>query len=663
MKFKAIVGTSAILAVSFAGMSPILADVQDGNFTQTGSGFTYDRNTTTGVLNGVSGMDTRDGLYYFMDDHAKPELYVYNTAGVLVATIKIPGFTSGTLIDWEDLSIVNGKGYIADTGNNGTRIKNGLWVPRQIITFDIPNFNKNGTSQIVNAQNVKTHRVGLMKNGVQTDERSGWSDIEAFAVDPVSNEMYLVTKHDAPQMYHFNGELSTTSVNQFTYQGVIQKPADGKKAMVTGADFSEDGRYFTIVNYTNIPTGKPPYLASQVWDTSSPASAKDEIASVHDVANALSPNSTNVNVPVQPQLEAVSFSPDGKHIISASEYANTAWVSNNPIYTDGPVNPPPATNVAVQSDTYTSPYSPANNYLSSTVLKASNTAYRSYLKFNTAGVGTVTSAKLKVFVDNNDVTVGAVNVKNVADFDATSLTHNNAGSLFDNGTVAGTGSTGPVEGVWTEVDLDPAAIANGVTRLGVSYTGSGSNFQFGSSESANAPVLVLTTSVAPPAATTMVVDITNDTVLSSAAPNTTAGSATTLKATKDAFRSYLRFWTGATTAPAGKNLTGAKLRLFVEKNEVSTGGMVINEIGSFSPSSATWNNSINLFDSATNTHTSTVTPVAGQWVEFGIPVSMVSLGAGASTKLGLAYSDWSSQLEFASQENTAFAPKLVLEFS
>lgn len=155
------------------------------------------------------------------------------------------------------------------------------------------------------------------------------------------------------------------------------------------------------------------------------------------VSDVTASTGTVVNVPAQPQAEAVAFDPSGRTVVSAGEYAGTAYGSPNSLY----VAPSYSTSRSPLSDTYTSASSPGAIKDSETLLKASSSTYKSFLKFDVSDYSKVSSAKLRLFVNTNDAQTGGVEVRSVSAFDTLALTYNNMGTLYSAGTTLGVSST------------------------------------------------------------------------------------------------------------------------------------------------------------------------------------------------------------------------------
>jgi PKD repeat protein len=145
------------------------------------------------------------------------------------------------------------------------------------------------------------------------------------------------------------------------------------------------------------------------------------------------------------------------------------------------------------ADSFTSQASPTKNYGNDVNLRvrSSSSSYRSYLKFNVAGLtGTVRSVKLRLYVNDASVDGGSVYAV------GTGWTETGAGSINWNNAPALPGSPiraiGATTGLatWTEVDLGSSITANGTYAFAIANTSSNSAY-YSSRNGTNAPQLII----------------------------------------------------------------------------------------------------------------------------------------------------------------------------
>jgi PKD repeat protein len=130
---------------------------------------------------------------------------------------------------------------------------------------------------------------------------------------------------------------------------------------------------------------------------------------------------------------------------------------------------------------------PDRNYGAAPNLSVKITAWRSYLRFDVAGLGgPVLRATLRLFVGEGSSDGGALYETSDAWSEET-ITWNTAPPLLG----AAIASLGPVAiGTWVEVDVTAVVVADGSYAFGLDGT-STNLAQYGSRESANAPQLVI----------------------------------------------------------------------------------------------------------------------------------------------------------------------------
>lgn len=160
-----------------------------------------------------------------------------------------------------------------------------------------------------------------------------------------------------------------------------------------------------------------------------------------------------------------------------------------------------------------------------------------------------------------------------------------------------------------------------------------------------------------PSGSSVTLGDSSDTYVSSDYPNANYGSVTPLLASSSVNRALLRFHT-ETAVPAGRTVTGAKLKLYVTHVDPNSGGVEIHpEDGSWIAASVTWNTQP-AWD-ATVLATSS-TPSTGTWVTIDLPTSAIN--AATATNFGLRYSAGNSGFTFASREDATHAPVLVINY-
>jgi Domain of unknown function (DUF4082) len=123
-------------------------------------------------------------------------------------------------------------------------------------------------------------------------------------------------------------------------------------------------------------------------------------------------------------------------------------------------------------------------------------------------------------------------------------------------------------------------------------------------------------------------------------------------------RSFLRFTTNG-SVPTGATVTGAKLKLYVTNNAVSTGGFEVHsEPDTWTESGTTWTNQPTWNSTVIATSS---TPTTGSWLTIDLPASAVSTSG--NTSLGLKYTVTGANTQFNSREDSTHKPELSISYS
>lgn len=158
--------------------------------------------------------------------------------------------------------------------------------------------------------------------------------------------------------------------------------------------------------------------------------------------------------------------------------------------------------------------------------------------------------------------------------------------------------------------------------------------------------------------TSICLGTSSDTYVSYASPDSNFGNTTPLWATANEYRSFLRFSTNA-AIPAGKTVLGAKLKLYVTNNATSSGALEVHpEANTWVGKSVTWHTQPTWDPTVLATSS---LPSAGSWITINLPPSAVATTS--PTSLGLRYTVAGSATQFASREDPAHAPQLVVQLS
>ena len=228
---------------------------------------------------GIAASATRPGFLWIQEDSGNPaEIALYSAAGLVSGRMHIQGVINR---DWEDLAVSGGPDagvhylYLADIGNN-----DGTAADTKIIRFPEP------------APGTDTVRSPVL---IPFQYSDGPRDAEAFLVDPVSHDIFLITKRDSVGRiyrltYPYTGSNAVAAlVGQLPYSGV------------TGACINPEGSEILIRTYTNIL-----YYRKNAGE---------------NIAQSLSRPGLPAQYQLEPQGEAITFGADNQGYYTLSEVA------------------------------------------------------------------------------------------------------------------------------------------------------------------------------------------------------------------------------------------------------------------------------------------------------------------------------------------------------
>jgi hypothetical protein len=261
---------------------------------------------TSPLLNEVSGLVASralaDVFWVHNDSGDSARFFAINSQGALLGTFPLAGATAA---DWEDIAIAPTPGggnylYLADIGDNAA-LRSTITVHR---TIEPPS--STGATILASAY-----------SSLRLKYPGGARDAESMFVDPLSGDLYILTKRQSvPELY---------SVPASAFEDVSQPvtmTAWGTFPEVpyfaTAADISPDGRFILVRSRS--ANG---YLYERRPGQS--------------IADALHDAGTPFVLGAEPQGEAIGWSPDGNGFYTTSEMNNG---SSAPIYSYSFTAPP-----------------------------------------------------------------------------------------------------------------------------------------------------------------------------------------------------------------------------------------------------------------------------------------------------------------------------------
>ncbi|MBL7848752.1 MAG: hypothetical protein JNL40_14890 [Cyclobacteriaceae bacterium] len=219
------------------------------------------------------------GFLWTHNDSGHPaELFLIDSLARTVATIRLAGIRNR---DWEDIALGPGPDsttwiYIGDIGDNNSRheVK---------IIYGLPEPDPDSPGEIYVSDTLIVHLEGKPR------------DTEALMVDPLSRNLYLVSKREREgRLYEVKNPFSTDTLEA---SEVLRLPVTG----VVAGDISPDGLEILLKTYTHIYYWKR--LPSE------------------SVATALAKPPFELSYDQEPQGEAVAWAADGSGFFTLGENA------------------------------------------------------------------------------------------------------------------------------------------------------------------------------------------------------------------------------------------------------------------------------------------------------------------------------------------------------
>jgi len=169
-------------------------------------------------------------IWVHNDSGDGPYIYAINPSGELLATFAVTGADA---VDWEDIAIGPGPEpnedyiYIADTGDNNAR-------RRSVTVYRVKEPTVDPNARAASGRTSRAEAIRL----VYPD---GPKDAEALFVDPLTGDIYLISKRELfSHLYRVPHPQSLSHPNQL--QSVMVLPI----GLVTAADISHDGTTIVV---------------------------------------------------------------------------------------------------------------------------------------------------------------------------------------------------------------------------------------------------------------------------------------------------------------------------------------------------------------------------------------------------------------------------------
>ncbi|HEY3237371.1 MAG TPA: hypothetical protein VGJ84_21810 [Polyangiaceae bacterium] len=252
-------------------------------------------------VSGIAASRTRDGaLYVHNDSGDSPRFFAIDRQGHTLLEIGIP---IPSWIDCEDIAVGPAPGvahavYLGDIGDNAARESRPS--PRsEIQVYRVPE-----PAELANAKGgrIRLPKVDTLRF-VYPDKPH---DAETLMIDPVSGDLFIVTKESDGRSVVFlaaapltaGGPRALTPVGGLAFGGA-DLPGNGQ---ATGGDISPSGDAIVIRTYSTV----------FLWRR----------AAGQNVGDALKGRPQALPTATEPQGEAVGFAADGNGFFTASEKPN-----------------------------------------------------------------------------------------------------------------------------------------------------------------------------------------------------------------------------------------------------------------------------------------------------------------------------------------------------
>jgi hypothetical protein len=221
-------------------------------------------------ISGIADSKSTPGSIWGHEDSGRPpQLYMIKHDGTVSKTIFIKGVSNR---DWEDMALSGNEIFIGEIGDNAA-----IYPSYRIYKFQEPDTSTDTVTQV---------------ETINFTYPDGSHDAEAFIVDPITRDIFIITKRDDPSRiyklaYPYSDNNVLTLVGSLPYMGVVS------------AAISADGKEIIVKTYTGLA-----YYKRIPGET---------------IAQALTKNFTRLFYTIEPQGEAISFARNGNGFFTISE--------------------------------------------------------------------------------------------------------------------------------------------------------------------------------------------------------------------------------------------------------------------------------------------------------------------------------------------------------
>lgn len=229
-------------------------------------------------------------LWTHNDSGAEPILFLIDTTGSSLASFYVTGVGNR---DWEDIAIGPGPEagesylYIGEIGDNQAAHDS-----YKIYRFKEPTIKEGNTPALDTIQQVDI---------IEFVYPDGARDAETLMIDPLTKDLYIVSKRDKfEHIYRAPFPQSTSEVITLENTGKLPIKIGGILDQIVGGDISADGREVVLKSYVRVFYWK----------------REDESTSITEL---LQKEPVVLPYTVEPQGEAIGFAIDGSGYFTLSE--------------------------------------------------------------------------------------------------------------------------------------------------------------------------------------------------------------------------------------------------------------------------------------------------------------------------------------------------------
>jgi hypothetical protein len=252
---------------------------------------------------GIAASRLNPGCYYIHNDSGdSPRVFLIDRTGLVRLEIRLTGAQA---IDYEDISLAPGDQpgmfdvCVADIGGNNARRKN-------VTIYRFPEPPLPEATGSTGKTAADTSVVEVRATAYVFRYADGSADAEAFCVHPRTGDGYILTKRltGGSIVYKLPAPWNPREETLLPRLCTLELPASmvGLARIVTAADISPDGRRLAVRCYIN------------GWEWRLPPDAGD--ASFDRILTTVP---RELNLPGEPQGEALCYSPDGAAFLTISE--------------------------------------------------------------------------------------------------------------------------------------------------------------------------------------------------------------------------------------------------------------------------------------------------------------------------------------------------------